>query len=188
MTKGHPVAACLAALDAGLLDLGENRAQELVAKAAGVDGARWHFTGRIQTNKVRTLAPLVHLWSSIDRPAAVAEVARRAPGARVLVQVNVSDEPQKGGCAVGEAPALVASARDAGLDVVGLMGMARDGLPEDARPAFRTLRRLADGLSLPERSMGMTGDLEIAVQEGATIVRIGTALFGARLPAEFGSD
>jgi len=186
--KPPTVDACRAAIDAGLTHLGENRAQELLAKAPEVDGVAWHFIGRLQTNKVRALASVVGLWETVDRADAVDEVARRAPGARVLVQVNISDEPQKGGCAVADAPVLVAQARDAGLVVAGLMGIAAMGPPESARPAFRRLRHLADDLALVERSMGMSADLEVAVQEGATIVRVGTALFGARTSADFRTD
>ena len=188
MTKGHPAEACRAAVEVGLAQLGENRAQELLAKAPDVPGARWHFVGRLQTNKVRALAPLVDLWESVDRVEVVEELARRVPGARILVQVNISEEPQKGGCRIADTAALVARARDAGLEVLGLMGVAAAGPPESARPAFRRLARLADELALPERSMGMTGDLEVAVQEGSTMVRVGTALFGARLGAEFQTD
>src|SRR3954466_599235 len=96
-----------AVVDAGVVDLGENRAQELLEKAPLVDGARWHFVGTLQRNKVRALVPWVPCWQSVDRETLGAEIARRAPGARVLVEVNVAEEPQKSGCAPGEAPALV---------------------------------------------------------------------------------
>jgi pyridoxal phosphate enzyme (YggS family) len=188
VSKGHPAEACRAAVDAGLVQLGENRAQELLAKAPAVPGARWHFIGRLQTNKVRAIAEHVDLWESVDRIEVVDELARRRAGARILVQVNISDEPQKGGCRVEDTASLVGRARDAGLEVLGLMGVAAAGPPESARPAFRRLVRLADDLALPERSIGMSGDLEVAVQEGSTMVRVGTALFGARLGAEFQTD
>ena len=170
------------------MHLGENRAQELLAKAGDVPGARWHFIGRLQTNKVRSVAEHVDLWESVDRVEVVDELAKRAAGARVLVQVNISDEPQKGGCRPEGTAALVERARAAGLEVAGLMGVAAAGPPESARPAFRRLVRLADELGLAERSIGMSGDLEVAVQEGSTMVRVGTALFGARLGAEFQTD
>ena len=178
--KPPDIEACRAALAAGVVDLGENRAQELAAKAPMVDGVRWHFIGRLQTNKVRSIAPLVALWESIDRDDAVAAVAARAPGADVLVQVNISGEAQKGGCEPASTAALVDRATTAGLRVLGLMGIGPAGDPEGSRPGFRALRALADDLALPVRSMGMTNDLEVAVQEGATMVRIGTALFGPR--------
>ena len=180
VTKTFGADAVAAAKDAGLLDVGENYAQELVAKAAEVSGMRWHFIGRLQRNKVRELAPIVHLWQSVDRPALVAELAKRCPGASVLIQVNLSGEGQKGGCDWGDAEPLVTQARSAGLDVQGLMGVGPNGPPESARPGFRRLAELAGELGLPELSMGMTADLDIAVQEGSTMVRIGTALFGPR--------
>jgi pyridoxal phosphate enzyme (YggS family) len=178
--KPPDVDACLAAIAAGVVDLGENRAQELAAKAPLVDGARWHFIGRLQTNKVRSIAEHVALWESLDRVAAVDAVASRAPGADVLVQVNISGEAQKGGCAPASTGELVRHATGAGLRVIGLMGIGPEGDPEAARPGFRALRGLADDLGLAVRSMGMTNDLEVAVQEGATMVRVGTALFGPR--------
>jgi pyridoxal phosphate enzyme (YggS family) len=178
--KPPDIEACRAALAAGVVDLGENRAQELLAKAPALDGVRWHFIGRLQTNKVRAIAEHVALWETLDRAGAIDEVATRAPGADVLVQVNISDESQKGGCAPSSTGDLVQRATDVGLRVIGLMGIGPMGDPEAARPGFRTLRGLADDLGLAVRSMGMTNDLEVAVQEGATMVRIGTALFGPR--------
>ena len=178
--KPPDVEACRAAIAAGVVDLGENRAQELAAKAPLVEGARWHFIGRLQTNKVRSIAAHVVLWESLDRAEAIDAVASRAPGVEVLVQVNISGEAQKGGCDPSSTSELVDRARGSGLRVVGLMGIGPMGDPEAARPGFRTLRGLADDLGLDVRSMGMTSDLEVAVQEGATMVRIGTALFGPR--------
>jgi PLP dependent protein len=164
-------------VDAGVVDVGENRAQELLAKT-GVDGARWHFLGRLQRNKVRRLAPWVTCWQSVDRAELGVEVARRAPGARVLVEVNLAAEPQKGGCAPGEVARLVDGMRTDGLDIAGLMTVPP--LDGDPRPWFAALRGHAEVLGLPELSMGMTDDYEVAVEEGATIVRVGRALFGAR--------
>jgi len=182
VTKGFGADAIDAVARAGVTDIGESYAQELSAKRPQVTatGLRWHFVGRVQTNKVRVLAPIVDVWQSVDRPAAGDEIARRATGATVLVQVNVSDEVQKGGCHPDETAALVQQLRGAGLDVAGLMAVGRAGPPEIVRPGFRLLSRLADELDLPERSMGMTDDLEVAVEEGSTMVRLGRALFGER--------
>ncbi|MEA2703207.1 MAG: dependent protein [Actinomycetota bacterium] len=188
VTKGFGAGAVEAALAAGLTDVGENYADELLAKRAEVAPAelaagaqvRWHFLGRVQRNKVRKLAPAVHLWQAVDRLAAGEAIARLAPGARVLVQVNVAGEPQKHGCTPDDAPALVDSLHGLGLDVAGLMTVGPRGTAEDARGAFRAVSALADRLHLRERSMGMTDDLETAVQEGATMVRVGRALFGPR--------
>ena len=187
VTKGFGAWAPAVAASIGLSDLGENYAQELLAKALEVDlesgqQVRWHAIGRLQRNKVKALAPVVSCWQSIDRPSLADEVAKRAAGASVLVQVNVSDEEQKGGVAPAEAAALVERCRAGGLQVDGLMAVGAAGGPDAARPGFALLRRLADELQLPERSMGMTADLEAAVAEGATQVRVGTALFGARAP------
>jgi len=189
VTKGFGVDVVRAALEHGLVDLGENYVQELVAKATGIEpdvaaGAlprpRWHAIGRLQRNKVRKAAPHVTLWHSIDRPALGAEIARWAPGAAVLVQVNTSGEQSKAGCPPSQAPELVDQLVDLGLDVRGLMTMAPIGPPEVVRPAMRAARELRDRLGLSELSMGMTDDLEVALREGATIVRVGRGLFGPR--------
>jgi pyridoxal phosphate enzyme (YggS family) len=182
VTKGFGPDAVAAAVAAGLDDVGESYAQELLTKAGAVAPPRWHFVGRLQANKVRSLVGTVSLWQSVDRPRLVDELARRAPGARVLVQVDVSGEPSKGGCPPAEVPALVERASAAGLEPAGLMAVGPLGPPEDARPGFRAVTALADRLGLPERSMGMSADLEVAVQEGSTMVRVGTALFGQRPP------
>lgn len=192
VTKGFGVGAVRAALQAGLVDVGENYAQDLVDKAtelAATDVAatdvRWHFVGRLQRNKVRKVASHVALWQSVDRLSVGAEIARRAPGARVLAQVDLTGEPTKGGCPPQELPALLEGLDELGLEVQGLMGIGPLGSPEDARPGFRKLSRLADEYGLFERSMGMSADLEVAVQEGATMVRVGSGLFGPR-PGSFG--
>ena len=183
VTKGFGAGAVRAAHDAGLRDVGENYAQELVAKAAEVGelpGLRWHFLGALQRNKVRDLGPLVAVWQSVDRTEEASAIARAAPAARVLVQVNLSGEAQKAGCLFDELDSIVSAARADGLDVAGLMGVGPAGEPEAARPHFAQLRAATEALGLAEVSMGMSADLEVAVQEGATMVRVGTALFGPR--------
>ena len=198
VTKGHGAAAALAALDAGLLDVGENYAADLNATVAALTGAvpatplggplgpgggqpaRFHFLGRVQRNKVKGIAGVVDLWQGVDRSAAGREIARRSPGVAVLVQVNLSGEPQKNGCRPDELAPLVDELAGMGLEVRGLMGVGPAGRPEDARPGFRTLVALADRLGLAERSIGMTDDFEVAVAEGATMIRLGRALFGPR--------
>lgn len=184
VTKGFGPEAVEQAIGTGVVGVGENYAQELLRKAGALgeraSAIEWHFIGRLQTNKIRKLAPIVGTWQSVDRPEVVDELARRAPGARVLVQVNCSGEPQKGGVPWGGVVGLVDRAREAGLDVRGLMGVGPDGPPEGARPGFRRLVELAAELGLPERSIGMSHDLEVAVGEGATMVRIGRDLFGPR--------
>lgn len=182
VTKGHPPEIVELALAAGLVELGENYAQELLAKAARRQPVRWHFIGHLQRNKVRQLAPHVALWQSIDRAELVDELARRAPAARLLVQVNATGEPDKNGCRPQDCPALVDRARAAGLQVEGLMTVGPTDATVDPAPGFAAVRALVDELGLHTCSMGMTDDLEVAVRQGSTMVRIGTALFGARAP------
>jgi PLP dependent protein len=191
VTKGFGPDAVSAAVGAGLSDLGENYAQELVAKAATAGpGLLWHFLGPVQRNKVAGLSRFVRLWQAVDRPAAGEAIARRQPGASVLVQVKMGDEPAKPGCPPADVDDLVARLRRLELDVKGLMAVGPAGEPELARPGFRRLAAMARDLGLTELSMGMTDDLEVGVQEGATMVRIGRALFGPRpgAPATIGSS
>ena len=191
VTKGFDAGVVGQAVAAGLHEVGENYAQELLAKAADVSARAspsgwlpcWHFLGPVQRNKVPSLATTVSVWQAVDRLVAGQAIAKHAPGAAVLVQVNTSDDPLKSGCRPEEAPALLDGLVAAGLHVRGLMTIGPLGPPEMARPGFAALARLADRLGLVERSMGMTNDLEVAVQEGATMLRIGTALFGPRPPA-----
>jgi uncharacterized pyridoxal phosphate-containing UPF0001 family protein len=192
VTKGFGADAVVAAASAGLTTVGENYAQEFVAKAATVPELlpaglrssgttlRWHFLGAVQRNKVPALAPLVDCWQTVARLAEGEAIGRRRPGADVLVEVDVSGAAGRNGCPPAAVPELVAGLADAGVHVRGLMAVAPLGVP--ARPAFRAVRELADRLGLVERSMGMSDDLEDAVAEGATIVRIGRALFGDRPP------
>ena len=197
VTKEVDLSRLRAALASGERDLGENRAQELVAKAETLASEEprdiapqwaphwaphwalhWHFIGRLQRNKVRSLVPYVSLWESVDRIALGREIAEHAPRARVLVQVNLAGESQKGGCSPGETASLVDALRDLGLDVEGLMTVPPAvGNP---RPWFAQLRSAAAEIGLPTLSMGMSEDFEQAVEEGATIVRVGSAVFGTR--------
>ena len=178
VTKAVPVAAVREAAAAGVDEFGENYVREMEAKRRAVPEATWHFVGRLQRNKVRALAPWVSRWQSVDREPLGSAIATRAPGAAVLVEVNLAVEPQKGGCAPEAIPALVDALRDLELRVDGLMTVH----PQHGEPRrwFAALRELGARLELPELSMGMTDDFEIAVEEGATIVRVGRALFGER--------
>jgi PLP dependent protein len=188
VTKGFGPDAVYAALDAGLTELGENYAAELVAKAAAAKAgtarsseAVWHFLGTVQRNKVAQLAPLVGVWQSVARVAEGERIARFAPAARILVQVETTGLPGRNGCPPSATGALVTQLGDLGLQVEGLMTVAAPGEGQ-AKESFETLGRLADSLGLRERSMGMSDDLEAAVAAGSTMVRIGRALFGARPP------
>jgi len=185
VTKGFGPDAIDAAAAAGLNDVGENYAQECMAKLAEVTAEpcpRVHFIGHIQRNKVRRLVGLVDVWQGVDRVEIGREIAKRAPGAEVMVQVDLSGEETKSGCPPGEVEGLVAEMGDLGLQVTGLMGIGPLAEPEAARSGFRSMRRMVDELGLRECSMGMSGDLEVAVQEGTTMVRVGTDLFGPRPP------
>jgi pyridoxal phosphate enzyme (YggS family) len=194
VTKTHPSQVAQAAVAAGLHDLGENRVDELVSKSSLVE-ARWHLVGRLQSNKARDVVGRATLIHSVDRRSLVDVIGKHAVARGlvqdVLVQVNVGEDPAKGGCSLAGLPDLVSYASEApGVRVVGLMTVPP--LPEEgvepsaaARPLFRVLREARDELradhaALEELSMGMSDDLEAAVQEDATMVRIGSALFGAR--------
>ncbi|MEM8618368.1 MAG: alanine racemase [Actinomycetota bacterium] len=183
VTKGFGPDAIVAASAAGAAAIGENYAQELLAKrdAARAANVEVQFIGGLQRNKVRQLVDLVDVWSSLDRRSVIDEVAKRAPGAQVQIQVNATGEEHKPGVPVDDVHALVEHAQSLGLGVAGLMavGPTRGG-PAAARPAFARTRSLVDELGLVRCSMGMTADLEVAVEEGATEVRIGTGLFGPR--------
>jgi pyridoxal phosphate enzyme (YggS family) len=185
VTKGFGPEAVSAVARAGVRDIGENYAQELIAKHDQVADSpvRWHFLGPVQRNKVKGLAPRVALWQAIDREAAGAAIAAHAPHSAALVQINSDASPGRSGCRPEDAPALVERLVALGLQIQGLMTIGPDGPPELARPAFAALSALADRLGLAVRSMGMTADLEVAVQEGSTMVRVGRALFGPRPPS-----
>jgi len=184
VSKTASRSAIVAAYENGLEDFGENRAADFVERSRLVP-ARWHFIGRLQGNKVRSVRPIAHLLHSLDRPQ-LAEYWMKGPGSPppVLVQVDLADEPQKGGVPPEQAAALVAVAESLGIRVVGLMTvppLAED--PEASRPWFRRLRELRDEISdahpgVVHLSMGMTNDFEVAVEEGATVLRVGRAIFG----------
>jgi len=192
VTKTHGPDAVRAALGAGLPDVGENRVQEALAKQEECAElpVRWHLIGTLQKNKARHAIGRFALIHSVDREDLAAELSRRAGGAScqpVLIQVNCSAEPQKGGVEPGELRRLLDRCAELpGIEVRGLMTMAAlADDPETQRPVFRRLRELRDetataGLQLPELSMGMSGDYLVAVEEGATMVRLGTLLFGER--------
>ena len=188
VTKTFGPEAMLAAGTARCDAVGENYAQELVAKldALAAEGRlgevpEVHFIGQLQSNKVRALAGRVAVFETVDRPSLASELARRAPGSRVLVQVDATEEPGKGGCPVADVPRFVDECRSLGLSVEGVMTVGpTTGGPAAARPVFRTVRALADRLGVAVCSMGMSDDFEVAVEEGSTQVRIGSALFGAR--------
>ena len=189
VTKSTTPEVAAVALELGVRELGESRPQELWKKAAEIPSARWHLIGHLQRNKLDRTVPLVALVHSVDSErlleALAAFGAKRGTPVPVLLEVNCSREAAKGGFSPDALPAAADRlASLPGVDVRGLMTMAAySENPEDARPTFAELRRLRDdlrtrtGLPLPELSMGMSGDFEVGVEEGATLVRVGTTLF-----------
>jgi uncharacterized pyridoxal phosphate-containing UPF0001 family protein len=161
--------------DAGIELVGENRAQDLVEKVAlHGDRFRWHFIGRLQSRKIKLIAPRVELIHSLDSESAIRELERhRRPGLEALIEVNLAGEAGKGGVAPDELDALIGRCP---VPVVGLMTMPPYG-GRESRGHFARLRELAVARGLRELSMGTTQDFETAVEEGATIVRIGTSLY-----------
>ena len=190
VTKTFGIDAWSDAMFAGCEAVGENYAQELIAKSQQVDPAKRlpvHFIGQLQTNKIKSLFDIVDVWQSVDRASVVTELVKRqmtrtsAGRCEILVQVNTTSEMDKGGCDPTEVETLVRQARQGGLDVTGLMTVGPTDMdPFKTRAAFGLLKRMADDLGVEQLSMGMTADVEIAVEEGSTLVRVGTALFGQR--------
>ena len=186
MSKTHCADAIAPLLDAGQRDFGENRVQETAAKWPALR-ARWpdavlHLVGQLQSNKAEDAVRLFEVVHSVDRKSLVQALARaqdrvgRRP--RCFVQVNIGDEPQKGGCAVDQLSGLLKEARLAELDIAGLMAVPPAGV--EPAPYFALLAHLARGEGVEGLSMGMSSDFETAVTIGATHVRVGSALFGAR--------
>jgi pyridoxal phosphate enzyme (YggS family) len=180
--------------NAGVVDIGENYVQDLRRKREELNDERirWHFVGHLQRNKVKELTSWIHLIHSIDSKRLAEEISHQAAKAGrtvdILVEVNTSGEQTKFGVAPEETPTLVRELKD--LPYVHVAGLMTIGPflpnPEDSRPAFRALRQLRDhlqdnGIEIPHLSMGMSNDFEVAIEEGATLVRVGTAIFGKRV-------
>ncbi len=200
VAKTFPVEQVREALAAGAIDIGENYVQELQEKrqALGSEKVRWHFIGHLQRNKVRLIAPWITMIHAVDNAALAREIDDRATKAGTvldcLIEVNTTDEHSKFGVRPGDALQLVAALD--GLRSVRLNGFMTIGPflpdPEGSRPMFRVLRDLRDAAAALRQdnapmchlSMGMTGDFEVAIEEGATLVRIGTAIFGSRKKRE----
>jgi len=186
VSKLQPPEAIRAAYAAGARAFGENYAQELRDKAellSDLQGLRWHAIGPLQTNKARYVARSAHVFHALDRLEVAQELSRRrtGPPLAVYVEVNVAGEASKSGVAPEALPALLDSTRALpGLELVGLMTMPPLGPADVVRPYFRALGKLARERGLPGLSMGSTQDFEAAIEEGATVVRVGTAIFGER--------
>jgi pyridoxal phosphate enzyme (YggS family) len=193
VAKGHPEEAIRAAYEAGMRVFGENYAQDLAAKASMLNDLadiRWRFIGHLQRNKIKLIEGARATVDTVDSARLAQALSTRAGASgtdlEVLLQVNVGGEAQKSGCTPDEVPALVEAVRALpNISLRGLMTVAPHlDEVEATRPFFATLRVLAEAHGLPELSMGMTHDLEQAVAEGATMLRIGTAIFGPRPSAE----
>ncbi|MGA2528588.1 MAG: YggS family pyridoxal phosphate enzyme [Acidimicrobiales bacterium] len=193
VTKGFGPAQVAAAFEAGIRDFGENYADELVEKwPSAPPPARWHFLGTVQRNKIRRLAPYVDCWQAVARVLEGETILRHreepAPGrgggvlapASMLVEVETTGLSGRGGCPPADVEAVVGGLLDRGCQVDGLMTVAAPDDPAGAGAAFQLVARLARQLGLAELSMGMSEDLEQAVAAGATMVRLGTCLFGPR--------
>ncbi len=182
VSKTLPASSARLALEQGVCNLGENYAQELTAKSLEVDdpAATWHMIGNVQRNKVKKLASIVSLWQTVDRLSIGTEIAKRVPSAKVMIQVNTTGEASKAGCEPAEVEELAEQLHSLGLDLRGLMTIGPTSRSDDPRPAFHSLKTLAVDLGLSELSMGMSGDIEAAVSEGSTMIRVGAALFGPR--------
>ncbi len=188
VSKTKSVEDILAVYEKGHRDFGENRAQEMAEKAAQLpDDIRWHYVGALQSNKARLIRPSTHLLHSMDRMS-LASVWAKGQGTAppVLVQVNTGEEPQKSGVIPGETESLVDRVLAMGIEVRGLMAIPPHSEdPEETRPHFRWLAVLRDRIrerspGVTDLSMGMTDDFEVAIEEGASFIRVGRAIFGAR--------
>ena len=182
VTKSFGIDALRAASSAGCEGVGENYAQELLEKiGVGLPSIDVHFIGALQSNKVRVLAGHIALWQSVDRDSVVDELGRRAPGASILIQVDTTQEPSKGGVAPAQLDALRTRAESRGLMVKGLMTIGpTDGTQDECEKSFGMLRQLVNEHGLSVCSMGMSADYPIAVACGSTMVRVGSGLFGNR--------
>lgn len=186
VSKTFPASFVAEAIAAGVTDVGENRVQEARDKKPMVEGtARWHLIGHLQSNKARDAVRTFDVIQTIDGAALAEKVARAAESAGktqdVLIEVNIGNEPQKSGAPPAEVAGVAKGI--AALDplrLLGLMAIPPAGEPEETRRWFRELRLLGEGLGLHHFSMGMTDDFEVAVEEGATIIRVGRAIFGER--------
>ncbi|HJQ36993.1 MAG TPA: YggS family pyridoxal phosphate-dependent enzyme [Thermoanaerobaculia bacterium] len=175
VSKTFPASDVDLAIEAGMTDIGENKVQEARDKKPNVTGAaRWHLIGHLQSNKVKDAARLFDVIQTIDSVELAEKIARQGK-AQLLLQVNIGREPQKSGADPSEVAALAKR-----IPLRGLMAIPPVGAAEEMRPYFRELRALRDECGLEELSMGMTDDFEVAIEEGATIIRVGRAIFGNR--------
>ena len=182
VTKGFGVREVEAVLEVGLTKVGESYAQELLEKAKNITDNRidWHMIGRIQRNKVKKLSETVDLWHSVDRKELIAEISKYKKNSKILIQVDMNERYQQGGCSPENVPGLIEFASAKGINVEGLMTIGVDQDVETTRNIFAELAKLSKKMGLKEISMGMSNDFEIAIDYGATILRVGRSIFGER--------
>jgi len=182
VTKGFGVREVQAMLEVGLTKIGESYAQEILDKTEMITDNRiaWHMIGRVQRNKVRKLSETVDLWHSVDRKELITEISKCKKNSKILIQVDMNDRYQQGGCSPEKVPDLIEFASDKGLNVKGLMTIGVDQDINATRNIFSELAKLSEKLGLKEISMGMSNDFEIAIDYGATILRVGRSIFGER--------
>ena len=184
VTKSFDKEVIAIAREAGIQAVGENYAQELIEKhrALGDPEIEWHMIGAIQRNKIRKLSGILSLWQSVDRIEVLEEIKKRDPAGKVLIQINPLGEVGKGGCSFQEARSLIEHGLEIGLSVEGVMAVGVQGDLGKTSEIFDKVGALTDEFGLPERSIGMSDDIEVAIDHGSTMLRIGRALFGERTP------
>jgi len=182
VTKGFGVREVQAMLEVGLTKIGESYAQEILEKTEMItdDRIAWHMIGRVQRNKVRRLSETVDLWHSVDRKELISEISKYKTNSKILIQVNMNDRYHQGGCSPENVPELIEFASNKGVDVKGLMTIGVDQDINATKNVFAGLAKLSEKVGLTEISMGMSNDFEIAIDYGATILRVGRNIFGER--------
>ena len=183
VTKGFGAREVQAMLEVGLTQVGESYAQELLEKAKNITDNRinWHMIGRIQRNKVKKLSETVDLWHSVDREELIVEISKYKKEPKILIQVDMNDRSRQGGCSPEKVPGLIEFAADKDVNVEGLMTIGVDQDIEATKKVFAEMTKLSKKMGLKEISMGMSNDFEIAIDYGATILRVGRSIFGERV-------
>ena len=182
VTKGFGAREVQAMLEVGLTKIGESYAQEILEKRKMVTDNRiaWHMIGGVQRNKVRKLSETVDLWHSVDRKELITEISKYQKNSKILIQVSLNDRHKQGGCSPENVPDLIEFASDKGINVEGLMTIGVDQDIDATKNVFAELGKLSETMGLKEISMGMSNDFEIAIDYGATILRVGRSIFGER--------
>ena len=182
VTKGFGAREVQAMLEVGLTKIGESYAQEILEKRKMITDNRiaWHMIGGVQRNKVRKLSETVDLWHSVDRKELITEISKYQKNSKILIQVSLNDRHKQGGCSAENVPDLIEFASDKGINVEGLMTIGVDQDIDATKNVFAELGKLSEKMGLKEISMGMSNDFEIAIDYGATILRVGRSIFGER--------